>query len=269
MQTYHEAAQRTRGRDIAFWKDFGDPHEVAFDDNRGLYHQEHFTNGFTMASATANGGYYSYQDTGNTITQKDDYPGGVLLFTSDGTDEDEVWLQAGGVAGGMFNFTATANQNYDQWFETVLAVDRITANAVAYFWGLAEKASAVANHLVDATGALQTARAVIGFHSLVANPESMRAVYNSASGTVVSLGTAATLAVDTYMRFGIRYRRRTGMCEFWVNGLKKYQVAISTANFPDGVNLTPMWGFKSTTATATNLSLDSWRMGLRFGSTPV
>jgi hypothetical protein len=207
-------------------------------------------------------GYHTYQDTGGTIIPKDTYPGGVWEMTTDGTDEDEVWLQAGGVTGGMYNFNSTSATNNDQYWETRIQVDRITANAVAYFFGLAEKASAVADHLVDATGALQTARAVVGFHSLVAAPQTIRAVYNTASGTVASLGTAATLVVDTWYRFGIKYLRRTGKVEYWFNGTKMWDVAIDTSNFPDAVNLTPMWGFKSTTATATNFRIDGWSSGL-------
>lgn len=259
--TRHIAKQRERGHDYKFWSDF--PEMSQFPDaNIGLFQDEDFIRPPDMASATNNGGWLSYQDTGNTILPLDTYPGGIWALTTDGTDEDEVWLQSGGATGGQFYFSSTTGHSHDQWWETVVDVDRITANAVAYFWGLAEKASAVANHLVDATGALQTARAVVGFHSLVAAPQTMRAVYNTASGTVASLGTAATLVVGTFTRFGIRYRRSNNKVEYWVNGTKMWDVAIDTANFPDGVNLTPMWGFKSTTATATNLYLDRSTYGL-------
>jgi hypothetical protein len=259
MQTYHEASQRERGRDLAFWKDFGDPWEARNNSNKGLFFEEEFIVAPTMASATAQGGYLSYQDTGGTIKPKATLHGGIWELATDGTDEDEVWVQAVGPAG---HFSATAGRNHDQWFESIQAVDRITANAVSYQWGLAAAASAVADHLVDATGALQTARAVVGFHSLPAAPETLRAVYNTASGTVVSLGTAATLVAGTFVRTGIRYRKQTGKCEWWVNGVRMFSLAISTANFPDAIDLSPMWGFKSTTATVSTLDLDSWRYGL-------
>lgn len=259
MITRIRPQQRERGRDELFWADFPDPWEIAHNSNLGLYYQEEFIVAPTLASATPLSGYTTYQDTGATVKPKATLHGGILELATDGTDEDEVWVQATGPAG---HFSTTSGRNHDQWFETVVAVDRITANAVAYNFGLNAAASAVADHLVDATGVLQTARAVVGFHSLPAAPEALRAVYNTASGTVVSLGTAATLVAGTFVRLGLRYRKATSKCEWWVNGTKMFDLAISTSNFPDAVDLSPMWGFKSTTATVSTVDVDSWRYGL-------
>jgi hypothetical protein len=262
MITRHEASQRERGRDLAFWKDFPDPWEVAANSNIGLYFNEECLLPPVMASNTANYGYHSYQDAGNTIAPADTYPGGVWELATDGTDEDEVHLQVGGVTGGMYYFSSTSGHNHDQWFETVVDMSRVTNGANSFFVGLAEKASAVADHLTDATGALQTTRAVVGFHTLAAAAATVRCVYNTGAGTVVNLGTGDTKVVGTYTRYGIRYRKLTGKCEYWVNGVLMFSVAISTSNFPDAVNLTPMWGHKSNTATATSMYVDRWTYGL-------
>lgn len=261
QSTRLEPKQSERGHDYKFWKDFPRPASVMTDANVGRYFNEDCLLPPVMASATSNYGYYSYQDTGNTITPLDTYPGGVWAFATDGTDEDEAWLQVGDATGGMYHFSATDAYNKDQWFETVVDVGNITANASSFFFGLAEKASAVANHVADATGALQTTRAVVGFHSLAATPGALRAVYNTGAGTVVSLGTAVTMVAGTFNRLGLRYRKSNGKCEWWAGGVKVWDVAISAANFPDGVNLTPMWGFKSLTATVQNMYLDRWTYG--------
>lgn len=259
--TRNVAAQKNRGHDYKFWSGF--PSFGDFPDmNVGVLFDEECVVPPVMASNTAAYGYHSYQDTGGVIRPLDTYPGGVWEMTSDGTDEDELWLQAGGVTGGMYHFSSTSDYNNDQYWETRIQVDRITANAVGFWFGLCEKASAVADHLVDATGALQTARALVGFHCAASAPQTIQAVYNSASGTVTDLGDAGTLVVDTWYRLGLKYKRSTGNLEYWVQGIKKFEVAISASNFPDGVNLTPMWGFKSTTATATTVRIDGWTYGL-------
>lgn len=267
MITRVEPAQITKGRDLAFWKDFPDAWEVANDYNKGIYIQHLGSDIPVMASNTANGRYHSYQDTGGTIT-----PSATILhaadMATDGTDEDEVHLQYGGVTGMAAYFSGTAGSNFDQWYETVVQVDRITTNAVSYFAGLASPGAAVADLITDATGALSTTPSVVGFHSLASAPSVLRAIYNTAAGTVsVALASAATLVAGTPVRLGIRYRRGkgdypAGYCEWWVNGVRMAGVAISTSNFPDALALSPLWGFKSTTATVSTLSIYAWRYGL-------
>ena len=259
--TRHRAKQRDRGHDYAFWQDF--PKFSEFPNaNLGYFHDDDFLRPPVMASNTANGGWHSYQDTGGVIRPMDTYPGGIWEMTTDGTDEDEIWLQEGGVTGGMFHFSTTEDHNHDQFLEVVFDAANYTANASAFFIGLAEKASAVADHLVDATGALQTARAVVGFHSVASAPQTLQAVFNTASGTVSDEGDAATLVAGTWNRVGIRYRRSTSKCEWWFNGTKMFDELITASNFPDGVNLTFMAGFKSCTATAQSLYLDRRTVGL-------
>lgn len=270
----HFSGQAAYGRDLAFWQDFGDPMRVRNNPNLGIFHEWYGYLFPTFASATAQMGWISYQDTGGVIaplaaaTQPP-----VLRFTTDGTDEDEVWLQLGdGTNGGLVYLSATENLNFDTWVEYVFKADRITTSAVAYYLGLAAQGGAAANFVADSTGVIQTTLGHIGFSSVAAAPSVIRGVYVTGSGSLgTPVATAHTLVADTWTRLGLRYRRATGKLEYWAGSgttpaTLAGSVAISTSGFPDAVNMTPIVGFKSTTATATNLDLHCIRYGLLYNT---
>jgi hypothetical protein len=266
----HLSQQTLYGRDLNFWSGFGDIGQVMGDSNLGQYKEWLGRDFPTFASATGNGGWITYQDTGATVGPRVSFPPTVGL-TTDGTDEDEVWLQLGnGTDGGLAYFSATAGSNFDQWLEFTFKADRITANAVAYYLGLAAQGGAAANFVADATGVVQTTVGHVGFSSVAATPQTLRGVYVTGSGSLgTPVASAHTLVVDTWTRVGIRYRRRTGNVEYWTGSgttpmTRAGSVAISTSGFPDGVNMTPIMGFKSLTATATNLDIYAVRYGIRW-----
>jgi hypothetical protein len=254
-----------------FWSGLGDISELNNDPSLGRFKTWYGDEFPSYSSATAQGGWITYQDTGNTVFPANAAAPGYLAMTTDGTDEDEVHHQLGAATyGGLFKFSATADISHDQWLEYVFQVDRITTSAVSYFLGMATVGAAIADFLTDATGVISTTPSHVGFSSIASAPSVLRGVYITGSGTLgTPIANALTMAVSTWYRVGIRFRRSNLSCEWWSGTTtapmtKQGTVAIALAGFPDDVVMTPMMGFKSNTATASNLYIHSIRYATRY-----
>lgn len=254
-----------------FWNGLGDISELNNDPSLGRFKTWYGDEFPSYSSGTAQGGWITYQDTGNTVFPGNAAAPGYLQMTTDGTDEDEVHHQLGAATyGGLYKFSATADISHDQWLEYVFQVDRITTNAVSYYLGMASVGAAVADFLTDATGVISTTPSHVGFSSVASAPSVLRGVYITGGGTLgVQVASALTMAVSTWYRVGIRFRRSNLSCEWWTGTTttpmtKQGTVTIATAGFPDDVVMTPIMGFKSNTATASNLFIHSIRYATRY-----
>lgn len=208
------------------------------------------------------GGYYSYQDTGDTITQIATEVGGVIRIATDGTDNDEAWLQLGGSTG-VFGKIASSSGKL-LIFEARFRIDTITARNL--FLGLAEEGFAAADAITDA-GAMVTTKDFIGFRSLEGDANGLDTVYQKASQTTgVVKDDAHTLVASTWVKAGLVFdpERTVDAIRFYINGVKQADVVASSvlddATFPDGEELTFVAGVKNGGAVATLLDLDWFRL---------
>lgn len=212
-------------------------------------------------------GYTSYIDTGGTLTQLADESGGVLALTTDGTDEDEIWVSSGDGTGGLGYISDTAGADFLTVFEARYKLSSITNSVMSSFVGLASPGLAAADTKVDATGALKATGAFIGFDVLL-DGDSIQFVYQKASQTVVTKISAVHVPVaDDFVKLGFVYDPEAPAdkrIKVFVNNTEQStyvsasDIASTTAYFPDAAMLTFLAGFKNTTAAAGELAVDWW-----------
>lgn len=210
-------------------------------------------------------GYTSYIDTGGTLLTLADEVGGVLALVTDGTDEDEIWLSAGDGVGGLGFISDTAGDDHLTVFEARYKVSTITDSQMSSFVGLASPGTAAQNTKVDATGALLTTGAFIGFDVLL-DGNSIQFTYQAASQAVQQkIAGVHVPVVDDFVKLGFIYdptASASKRIKVFVNNVEQstYVTAtnIAAATFPDAELLTFLAGFKNTTAVAAELAVDWW-----------
>lgn len=209
--------------------------------------------------------YTSYIDTGGTITQLADEIGGVLALTTDGTDEDEIWLSGGDGVGPLGFISDTAGSDFLTVFEARYKISSITDSVMSSFVGLASPGLGAAETKVNATGVLKTDKAFLGFDVLL-DGDSIQFTYQAASQTVQQKIAGVHVPVaDDFVKLGFIYDPRAKASQrikVFVNNVEQntYVTAtdIAAATFPDAEALTFLAGFKNTTAAAGELAIDWW-----------
>ena len=252
------------------WDDIGMPGGV-----KGVKFEERFTNfpdltGYGSAGTAETELKYAYYfDTGCTIKQANASFGG-LAMVQDGTDNDEMWVQAGGNAGGAFVFNDPINgaagytDPFDVWFDCRFKISTVAANVVALFMGLGEAGLAVANTKVDDTGVMVD-KDWIGFqtvHGAAAENATLMFSYKEEGSTVQhKIASLATLVADTEIAVGFRHFRGQSTSKritvFKNNVEQATGIAdsdIQASTFPDGVPMLPLWGDKAGAATASTFT---------------
>lgn len=224
------------------------------------------------ASASASGGYYTYQDTGVTIGGYDGPPDlgsaankaeqGVLRITHDGTDEDEGHVQFG--HGGAFVIDNGSGNTGKLMFEARVKKSNITDDRVSQFIGLGTGPVA-ADYMVDATGALIATKGFIGFLNDQDDGDQWDTAYQALSQAFTELqANAATIVAATYQKLGFLYDPTqldaTKKIRFFVDGVE-LNTGVSTTNidaatFPEGEALAPIFLTKISTANAITVDID-------------
>jgi hypothetical protein len=247
MLVRHQGIQRVPGISLDFWKDCPPLETFLHDTNRGIFKHEEWNPCPTFASATSQGGYTAYLDTGATLKRQTSVIDGVLEFTTDTTDEDEINIQADSE---MAIFSTTSGEAFNCWFECAVSADNITNGAIAWLAGLAQLGVAAADLLTDATGALADMD-FAGFRVLSADADGVDAVYKTSGGSEgVVEEVVHTMVADTFVRLGMKYKLNTQKLHYFVNGSEVCSVDISTSGFPDRQYMAPVFGMKSTTGAA-------------------
>lgn len=218
----------------------------------------------TTGDYTGTVGYSAYQDASDTITQLATESTGVVRIATDGTDNDESWLQVGGATGVCCKIASSGGTKLI--FETRIRMDTIASRNI--FVGLAEEGFAAADAITDA-GAMVTTKDFIGFRSLEGDATGLDTVYQKASQTTgVVKDDAQTLVADTWYKVGFIFDPLVGnvnkAIKFFIDGVELADgIALSVlaaATFPDGEEMSPVWGVKNGTTTATKLDIDWWRL---------
>lgn len=206
--------------------------------------------------------WYSYEDTGDSIAQIATDKHGVVAVATDGTDNDEAWMQMGDAACVSAIISDTAGDDKLLVFEARVKVSSVTDTKMNMFVGLMEEGRAVADTVTDA-GALAD-KDYIGFTILEGDGDALKFVYKKAgqtAQTVLTYGTA--IEADTFYKLGFVFdpdAPADQRIKIYVNGSEQstYVTAtqIAAATFPDGEELSPIFGMKNAAAEAMTASID-------------
>lgn len=208
------------------------------------------------------GGYYSYEDTGGSITQLATEVDGVIRLTTDTSDNDEVWLQSGTATSVFGKFASSGGKKLV--FETRVRPISITTRN--NYIGFAEEGFAVADAITDA-GAMVTTKDFLGFRSLEGDAADYDTVFQKASQTTqVIKDDALTAVASTWYKLGFVFdpnaNNTSQLLRYYVDGVliagTVTSAILSAATFPDGEEMAPVWGVKNGTTTAVALDVDWW-----------
>jgi len=192
------------------------------------------------------GGWKTYEDTGGSILP--DATGLGIELTTDGTDNDEVWMQAGYSVGGPFKIS-DANPK-PLIFCASFKVSALSAHGV--FIGLAEPGLAAANTIADA-GTLAD-KEFIGFFRPEGDVDGLDFVYQTSGESLqTKIADCITLEADTWYTVGF-YFDGNGIVPYY-NGKRDYVNRITAADiaadeFPDAESLNILMGQKNGAAAA-------------------
>ncbi len=207
------------------------------------------------------GAYRSYEDTGGSITQIATEVGGAITLATDGTDNDEMWIQPG-------HATSVFGKVYPTTPKMLLFEARFKQSGIATintFCGMSEEGLAAADTISDA-GALAD-KDMLGFWVLEGAASALKYGWQKASGGVITLGTAATLVADTYVKVGFAYDpsphiKPANRLTFYVNNaeLSVYgtDTSLAASTFPSGEELNMLFGGKNGTSSARSWTMDWW-----------
>jgi len=252
LETLGVAGEETSfGRSIDLWRAMP-VSELMFDPGRGYGVMERFVNAPTFASATPQSGQQTYQDSSVTIRGLA-VVGGGLRFATPATDNMEAHHQLGGLTGSAFTISDAAFR--DLAHEQCFRVNQLAETAM--FVGLGEEGMAVADALVDNTGAL-VSKDFIGFHCPAhASVAKFSAVYRKAGSAMVTVAADVHTAVAAdVVKMGFYFEKATKKLFYYVNGVVVATLAYGDwSNFPDAELLSPIRGLKSGEASAKTFDL--------------
>ena len=128
----------------------------AIDPNSGVFLYEDFNafKGGSNAYYGQAGPYTSYEDTGAAVAQLATDNQGVIQIETDGTDNDEAWLQHGSATSNFLKVSTSSP--YIAAFECRVQIDQIASGN--FFVGAGEEGLAAADTITDGLPARAAAR---------------------------------------------------------------------------------------------------------------
>ena len=203
---------------------------------------------------------------------------GVLRFSHDGGDNDQISIQMGGNVGTLVKIDDTAGEDAVVAFECRTKVATITTGDLRLFWGLAEEGCSADNAIFADNAATFGDKDYIGYMIKEADGASLIRVFHKASGTQDAQDTGDDLVADTWIKLGFVYdpnQSTDSLIRFYIDGSEctnfgsarcdSTDLADDT-NFPAGEELAPLVLLKcaSTAANTDYLYLDWWAVGALF-----
>ena len=197
---------------------------------------------------------WKYTGDGNGNVTSIDGAGGLLQIATTTTANDEQYLSLDGFTTGANDFfKITANSGKPVWAEF-----RVLASSAAsggFFVGLAAHAANAANFLVDTTTEIADID-VVGFTVDTDAPTQWIYTHKKTGQTVVDSTVVVTNDATNFVKLQFYFDGATTL-KVYANDVKlstEYNVSAST--FPTGVALVPLFGLKTTAASARNLQVD-------------
>lgn len=198
------------------------------------------------------GGWISYEDTSTSLAVQATKHG-ELKYTGTTTDNVEAWLQYGDTTEASFIISDTAADKHNLYFETRIKVDAVTDSTKGWFCGLMQETRAVADTITDA-GALADVD-FIGFHQPEADGDGIDFVYQKNGGAVQTIVSDITLTAATYIKLGfvVDWHKHVAAerITIYADGAAQTSFVtdtnIAAATFPDGEEMSPIFGVKQAT----------------------
>lgn len=202
-------------------------------------------------------GYIAFGDSGATITADGAVGGGLVL--TEATDNESVAFSTEQHA---FNITQNGG---DFWLEARIKNSTITASENSFFLGMMDT-TALSNAIpLTQTGALADIN-LVGFHKPEANTTAFDTSYKADGVTAVEVNSdVGTLAVDTYVKLGMKYRASdTFQLSFFIDNVlqatKKTIPNATGTDFPSDVTLAPVLAMMMGNSAAETMTMDWWRI---------
>lgn len=211
--------------------------------------------------------YYACASDGVTIAKLADTDFGTLQVAANDADEDGSVLVRGNAAGWM----RFGPQDYC-WFEARHAQASVADSNAVNFLGCIEVNAVPTSVItqVDTSGVLDTSEDFIGWSSLAADGDALRAIYQLGGQTLGHVGPNSTnasgsgyssvLAAATPLKSAFTWDGPNSTLRFFENGIEKawYTVPRTSTTFPFTNHLAMCWATKTTAAGAVAFDLDWW-----------
>jgi hypothetical protein len=197
---------------------------------------------------------WRYTGDGNGNVTSVDGAGGRLQIACTATANDEQYLSLDGftTAGNDF-FSITANSGKQVWAE--FDVRASSAASGGFFVGLAAHAANAANFMVDTTTELADV-GFIGFTIDTDAPTQWIYTHRLAGQAVVDSSVVVTNDATNDVRLQFHFDGGTTLKVFANDVKLATEYSVSASTFPSGVAMVPMFGVKTTAASARNLQVD-------------
>lgn len=210
----------------------------------------------TIISQAGTGRYLVFGGAGATIAPDNALGGGLTLSLTD-TD------QAVSIVTKQNPFQITSGAG-DLWFEARVKFSTITTNEQAWFVGLTSIITQSATVPLTAAGALADVN-LVGFHKPEANTTAFDASYKANGVNAVEVNSdIGTLAVDTYVKLGMKFSTSNNRLEFYVNGVKqangKTIPNATGTDFPADVLMAPTFALLAATNDTETATIDWWKI---------
>ena len=255
----HAGINSNRGISAGLWRD-APIDEVVRGYKDGVYFADDFTQGGPILATAASavgvvGEYRGFTSDGGVIGDAGLY-GGALELYADGDNEGASCQSA--VA--PFQIALTKG---DLWFEARVKVAAIVDAKKGFLLGLGAASALAAAVPITAAGALANIN-FVGFQNVEDDGKTVDVLYKADGVNAVVLAEALiTLAADTWIKLGLRYRTKTGKLSYFVNGVEQsatYSLITTAGNpFPNDVALAPTFAMLNGAAEANKVNIDWMR----------
>ena len=279
MGTTRLSAEGAVGRGLSpgIWQAYGFIGGNHYDPSLFPFFFDDFDKLGLYATATSQGGYITYQDSGVTVQQcaaADNSEGefGVLEITGNDAAHDEGSIELGGGTAGLVRIDDTAGELAVVAFEARVKQTAITTGGVCFALGLGQPGFAAADALVNTTGALVAAgKDFVGFQTLLGSNSEIDTVYQiGGTGTAVQVkDNADTMVADTWVKLGLVFdpnAEADKKMKFFADGVELGDsvtdaIIAAASAFPTDEEMTPVLLTKVLTATAAPFYMDWWAVG--------
>lgn len=210
----------------------------------------------TIISQAGTGRYLVFGGAGATIAPDNALGGGLTLSL---TDKD----QAVSIVTKQNPFQITSGAG-DLWFEARVKFSTVTTNEQAWFVGLTSIITQSATVPLTDAGALADVN-LVGFHKPEANTTAFDASYKANGVDAVEVNSdIGTLAVNTYVKLGMKFSTANNRLEFYVNGVKQANgktIPNATGDdFPADVLMAPTFALLAATNDTETATIDWWKI---------
>ena len=203
---------------------------------------------------------------------------GVLRFTHDAGDNDQISIGMGGLVGNVVKIDDAVGEDGVVAFECRIKVATVTTGDLRLFFGLAEAGCSANDAIFSDTTATFADKDYIGYMIKEADGASLIRVFHKASGTQDAEDTDDDIVADTWVKLGLVYDPQAYKDErvkFYIDGSECsgfIDVRCDSTdleddtNFPGGEEMSPLILLKcgSTAAATDYLHIDWWAVGQGF-----